>query len=410
MKIALMTNNYKPFIAGVPISIERLAGGLRSLGHKVTVFAPTYREQKEEEDTFRYRSLLEGVAGSVVVPSPIDLRIEEEFKKVGYDIIHVHHPMLIGKTAVYLSRKYGIPLVFTYHTRYEQYLHYCMPQTLLMQRRFSVFAERIVARYLHSFMKNCSHVFVPTQGMQNYLTESCLYDGSVSVLPTGLDRGQFTVEEDRVREIRRKYGAEGMPLFVTVSRMAQEKNISFLLRAIQKFSEKYAYSFKVLLVGDGPCRQEYRKECVRLGIDPYVVFTGAVPNDELAAYYGAGSLFLFASKTETQGIVLLEAFAAGTPVIGVDASGVRDLVRDGENGCLTPEDADIFSDRMLIPVTDRELMEKMRRGAVQTAMQFTESEVAKLAADQYNKVVQKYRRKKEADRQEAAGWTISIVS
>ena len=119
MKIAMMTNNYLPFIGGVPISIQRLSDGLRREGHTVTVFAPTYREQTADRDVVRYRTLITGIARGAAVPDSFDRDIEREFAKGEFDVIHVHHPMMIGWTAVYLSRKYNVPLVFTYHTRYE---------------------------------------------------------------------------------------------------------------------------------------------------------------------------------------------------------------------------------------------------------------------------------------------------
>ena len=119
----MMTNNYKPYVAGVPISVERLTEGLRRRGHQVVVFAPSYDDQEEEADVVRYRSLLRGVACGFSVPDSLDPKIERSFRDGNFDVIHVHHPMLIGRTARYLSRKYQIPLVFTYHTRYEQYLH-----------------------------------------------------------------------------------------------------------------------------------------------------------------------------------------------------------------------------------------------------------------------------------------------
>ena len=136
MRIALMTNNYKPIMGGVPISIERLARGLRAMGHQVTVFAPSYGDgkggdgQTDEEGVFRYATLLRHFIGGIVLPNPYDRRIEEEFAKNHYDIIHVHHPVLISGTAVYLSKKYNIPLTFTYHTRYEQYVK-CYTKGLL---------------------------------------------------------------------------------------------------------------------------------------------------------------------------------------------------------------------------------------------------------------------------------------
>lgn len=182
-----MTNNYRPMTGGVPISIERLAKGLMEQGHQVTVFAPSYPDWKgeegafSEETVFRYHTLLQHFIGGIVLPDPMDLRIEREFQKKNFDIIHVHHPMLIGKTACYLSRKYQIPLFFTYHTRYEQYLKYYTG---------NVFGyERLMQLYLKGFFKYCSHVFAPTEGMLRYLEEDCsLPEEKVSVLPTGLER------------------------------------------------------------------------------------------------------------------------------------------------------------------------------------------------------------------------------
>ena len=163
MRIALMTNNYKPMVGGVPISIERLKRGLESCGHQVTVFAPSYEEQEQEENVFRYATLVKKFIGGIVLPNPFDLKIEKEFKKHKFDVIHVHHPMLIGRTAVYLSEKYNIPLVFTYHTRYEKYVE-CYTKGIAK-------LDRVMPLYLHTFLKHCDFVFAPTAGMRDYLVK-----------------------------------------------------------------------------------------------------------------------------------------------------------------------------------------------------------------------------------------------
>ena len=205
MRIALMTNNYKPVLGGVPISIERLAGGLKALGHEVTIFAPTYNEKQQEENVFRYATCMKRFVGGIVLPNPFDARIEKEFQEHTYDIIHVHHPMLIGRTAVRMSRKYGIPLVFTYHTRYEQYAR-CYTKGILR-------LERVMPLYLRTFFQNCSVVFAPTEGMGQYLTQECRLDPEkVGILPTGIENRNFQTKEEEAAAVRRKYGAENMPL------------------------------------------------------------------------------------------------------------------------------------------------------------------------------------------------------
>lgn len=405
MRIALMTNNYKPFIGGVGISVERLAKGLEALGHRVTVFAPTYAEQEEEANCFRYGSLSQKCIGGTVLPNPFDRRIEKEFRKERFDIIHVHHPMLIGRTAVYLSKKYNIPLTFTYHTRYEQYLGYVKGFSSLEkgalrndtrisrmeQRVLYGIKEKLVPAYLNSFLKHCHSVFVPTIGMKDYLTDKCGYNaGNIDVLPTGIEENHFQVTEGEKLALRKTYGAEGMPMFLSVSRMAHEKNVNFLLDGISRLKEQYGRPFKVLMVGDGPNKEEYENKCRELGIDKEVIFTGKVKNQEIAPYFAAADAFLFASKTETQGIVVLEAFAGGSPVIALDATGVSDLVVDGVNGFLCPENMEVFVGKILDFLTDNGLASTLSQGALLSAEEYREEAVAQKAAGLYNRIIASY--------------------
>ena len=392
MRIALMTNNYKPVLGGVPISIERLAGGLKALGHEVTIFAPTYNEQQQEENVFRYATCMKRFVGGIVLPNPFDARIEKEFQEHTYDIIHVHHPMLIGRTAVRMSRKYGIPLVFTYHTRYEQYAR-CYTKGILR-------LERVMPLYLRTFFQNCSVVFAPTEGMGQYLTQECRLDPEkVGILPTGIEQANFNVSQETAAEIRRLYGAEHMPLLLTVSRMASEKNVSFLLESLARVKALYRKPFRMLMIGDGPDKKSLEERSRMLGLQEDIVFTGTIPNERIAAYFKAADGFLFASKTETQGIVVLEAFAGATPVIAVKASGVEDLVDDGVNGILTGEDTEEYAARVTeflkeacgcgmeeMPYRNA-CCSQMSENALQKAALYREEAVALKAVHYYNSVI-----------------------
>lgn len=389
MRIALMTNNYKPVMGGVPVSIERLAKGLEAMGHQVTVFAPTYQEQLDEENVFRYGTLLNRFIGGIVLPNPFDLRIGREFEKNRYDVIHVHHPMLVGRTAARLSRKYRIPLVFTYHTRYEKYVE--------SYTKGLIKADKLMPLYLHTFLKHCSFVFAPTAGIRDYLTDTCHIDSvRLGILPTGIENRNFSVTREEKAKIRRKYHAEDRLLFLTVSRMAPEKNVEFLLEGLSLFKKRYQKPFRMLMVGDGPERKRYEKRCEALGIQDEVIFTGTVPNEETAAYFGAADAFLFASKTETQGIVVLEAFAGGTPVLAVRASGVEDLVTSGVNGILTDENAESYEKMLEDFCSDTFDREKMAENALQAGLQYREEAVAQEALRVYNEVVAAFRRTKLA--------------
>lgn len=403
MKIAMMTNNYKPFIGGVPISVERLAEGLKRQGHEVVVFAPTYRAQMKEEGVMRYHSVLEGIAGGVVIPNPFDPRIEKSFREGAFDIVHVHHPIAIGNTAAYLSRKYKVPMVFTYHTRYEQYLHYVKPVMWmengalkdgkfhdLQKEALSVVKDKAVPGYLKRFFGKCDHIFAPTGGMEEYLTEVCrVKSDKVSVLPTGLREESYHGELQNAEEIRRKYLAVNCPLFVSVARLAHEKNISFLLHALAYFKEMYQKPFKMLLIGEGPERTEYEKMVYDLQLEDEVIFTGLLANEVLPDYYRAADLFLFASKTETQGIVILESMAAQTPVIALKATGVSDLVKSGINGYLVGEEITEFAACIKQALADKKRLAVLSENAFDTALNFQEDKIARKAAGIYEVIIQR---------------------
>lgn len=409
MKIAMMTNNYKPFIGGVPISVERLAEGLRKQGHEVVVFAPAYKAQLKEEGVMRYHSVLEGIAGGVVIPNSLDPRIEKRFREGAFDIIHVHHPIAIGNTAAYLSRKYKVPMVFTYHTRYEQYLHYVKPVMWmekgalkggklqgLQKEALSVVKDKVVPGYLKSFLGKCNHIFAPTKGMEEYLTEVCgVEDDRISVLPTGLREESYHGELQNAEEIRKDYQATDCPLFITVARLAHEKNIAFLLRALACFKTMFQKPFKMLLVGDGPERAEYEKMARDLQLEQEVIFTGLLANEVLPDYYRAADLFLFASRTETQGIVILESMAAETPVIAVNATGISDLVENGVNGYLVEEDIMEFAFFINQTLADKNRLAILSENAFQTAFDFREDNIARKAANIYEVIIQRNHEKQQ---------------
>lgn len=377
MRIAMMTNNYKPFIGGVPVSIERLTDSLRKAGHEVVVFAPTYENMEEEEGVVRYRSLIKSVCKGAAVPDGLDPGIERAFRAGSFDVIHVHHPMVIGWTALYLSHKYDVPVVFTYHTRYEQYLHYlglsCM--------------KEMMPAYIRGFASRCDAVIAPTPGMKEYL-EKIGVEAPLAVLPTGIARDGFMPEEEKVRSLRERLAGDRKYLFCTVSRLAKEKNLEFLIDSLSLRKKQGKADFRLVLAGEGPEGGRLREYAKRMKLEEEIVFAGRVPNCEVKNYCAAADLFLFASTSETQGIVSLEAMAAGTPVLGVDAPGTRDIVADGKNGYLVKESAACFAeklDRILQGGTAQMLC--LRAGAKATARGYSQEAVAESAAACYQSVV-----------------------
>lgn len=404
MRIAMLTNNYKPVVGGVPISIERLSESLRQLGHEVYIFAPTYENQEEEEGVIRYKSFKHKLDDEVTIPYVFDKGIEEQFKELDIDVIHVHHPHFVGWMATYLGKKYNVPVVYTYHTRYEQYIHYIKGVKALedMSKNecstlsgfiangiLKKMREHWVPDAVRRYANKCDGIIAPTALMKDVLQEMGV-KARINILPTGIDECFFQQEVSTVNSIRNKYIGDKQYLFCTVSRLAKEKNINFLIDGLVRVKAQIGNTFRMIVIGDGPIKNELTEQIKSLGLEENVVLIGNVPNQEIKHYYGACDLFLFASQSETQGIVLVEAMAAGLPVIAVEASGVVDVVKNGVNGFMTNSNLEEWSRCVGEIILDKEKMNILGEGAYETARYFTGKEVAKSAMQCYNRTIKNY--------------------
>lgn len=397
MKIAMLTNNYRPFVGGVPISVERQAQELVKLGHQVTVFAPMYEaENKTQEENFReklmeedrkspervirYRSQKKKMDNGMVYPAICPTEIFEVFERESFDRIHVHHPMFAGSWALWLGKKYRIPVIYTYHTRYEDYVHYipCLRltegSTAVKRKAVEWIQKSVIPSYMGWFCDRCDLVIAPSAGMSRIIRGYGV-ETPVAVLPTGLDGDFFRKDAGRSQEIREQYSRGKKHLLVTVSRLEEEKNYGFLLRGITELRHVMGDSFHVLIIGDGSRRLELKVRASILGIQDVVTFVGNVPNDQVKDYLGAADLFLFASKSETQGIVLAEALAAGTPVTALHAVGTDDIIEDGVNGFLTEEKEAVWAAKAA-EALDEEVNRRMRRAALISAENYRASRLA----------------------------------
>lgn len=384
MRIAMFTNNYKPYIGGVPVSIEHLSDALREQGHQVWVFAPSYKDQEEEPYVVRYPSFPVSVVGAPV-PNILTKLFERKVKELGIDVIHVHHPAIVGNVALMLKRKLHIPVVFTYHTRYEEYLHYIAGLKKIED------CTGMIDKYLRYFCRKCDLLIAPTPGICAYLQEKEM-DMPVAVLPTGIPMDSFLPEKEKAERMRKEYIGSADYLFCTVSRLAKEKNLYFQLEGLvclKRLLKKSGKSFRHLMIGDGPEREKFENRIRELGLDREVILVGNVPNTAIKNYQAASDLFLFTSKSETQGIVLLEAMAASNPVIAVTASGVCDVVKNGENGYMTSEDSFRWAKKITDVLGNPEELAAMRAGARRTAEAYSEETVAARAVLCYEKVCTK---------------------
>lgn len=325
MRIAMFSESYRPYVSGVVASLETLTGELRRLGHEPVVFAPRYPGWPGEPGVVHYPSIPAPGQPEFRLAIPIGKSIAGAFGGVGPDVMHVHSPFTMGLAGARWARRLSIPLVFTYHTLYTEYLHY-VPLKIPSVRR-------LTERYLTYFCNACHAVVAPSHAVQELLVTCYGVRVPVHVMPTGVTPPETAYEQGRLRN-RLNIPPEATVLLF-VGRLGLEKNVAFILRSFQRLAQSHVSDCRLVVVGGGTEERNLAALARRLGIDGRVVFTGRWPREDVQAAYAGSDLFVFASLTETQGLVVLEAMAGGLPVVAVKAGGVEDVVEDGVNGLLS---------------------------------------------------------------------------
>ena len=357
MRIALFTNNYLPFCGGVTISVETLRRGLESSGHDAWVFGPRLTGAEDASvKVVRYPSIPVATYPEFALAVPYSRRIDRLVTALNFDVIHAHHPFLLGPAARRLARRNRRPLVFTYHTRYEKYAHYVPLPLALVQAA----ALRISA----GFAAQADAVLAPSAVIRDELHARGVR-APIAVVPTGIDLAHFK-PGDRAAARRSLGVADGEPLVLYVGRLDREKSVDRVVAAFERVASTVPAA-RLALVGQGTETQRLSRMAAALPVADRIRFLGLRPHDTLAECYQAADVFLFASETETQGLVLAEAAACGLPAVAVDAPGCDEVVRDGETGILTKGDPAGLAEAVIGLLLDPERRRAMGRRARELA-------------------------------------------
>lgn len=372
LRVAMFTNNYLPFIGGVPISIERLRRGLEALGDKLLIVAPRYRDQPPHEDhVLRVPSLLAlGEKREFRLANIFLARIRHGVRQFRPDVIHIHHPFWLGSLGLFMARVLRVPAVYTYHTRLEHYAHFVPLPGMLFRNLIS---HALIKR----FANRCDGVIVPTYSTEEYLRMIGVKTPTF-VQPTGIEYQRFQeVSGEDVNTLRQQLGLAGERVFISVSRLSNEKNIDFMIEAIDTLRHRTDVPFRFLMIGDGHQRDRLQQKIKVRGLEDHFTLVGAVPPEDMATWYHLGDAFLFASKSETQGMVILEAMAAGLPVVAVRSSGIEDVVRHGFNGFKTPEKQGQWVEQAQKLLEDDSLRKALAEQALTFAADYSVEQFAK---------------------------------
>jgi glycosyltransferase involved in cell wall biosynthesis len=374
----MLADVYKPHVSGITNYIALNKEHLESRGHEVFVFAFGDESYRDVEPNVIRSPGLPILSTGYYISLSYNLQARKLLRSM--DVVHVHHPFVSGSLALRYCRPRGIPIVFTNHTRYDLYAHVYMPGLPV------VIGETALEAYLTHFCRSCDLVISPSAGMRDVLL-SFGVDAPVEIVPNGVNLAPF--RHATQPESRSSFGIQDEDvLLIYVGRLGPEKNLPFLLRSFAGAAEAYG-NISLMLVGDGPERDNLQDRVVHMGIDERVYFAGLIPYEQLPGYLAMADAFVTASVTEVHPLSVIEALAAGLPVLGVASPGVGDTIRDGFNGLLSRQaDLASFTAKMIRLVTDRSLRGQLAAAASDSANQYSVELTTEIMVSHYSAVIE----------------------
>ncbi|NMG31016.1 glycosyltransferase [Aromatoleum evansii] len=374
-RVLMISDVYFPRINGVSTSIETFRRALREFDVEVRLVVPRYGNEVEEDGVVRVpgRSVPRDPEDRIVAWRAIRDAALREAEQC--DVVHVQTPFLAHYAGRIAARALGLPLVLTYHTLFEEYLHHYAP---FVPRQLLSFLARKVSR---AQCNEVDAVIVPSTAMRDRLLAYGVRT-PLQVLPTGIPLSRFqNGNGDRFRHARGISAATPLALFV--GRVAHEKNIGFLLDVAREVRAAVP-DFLLVICGEGPALAALRRRVAHDGSEAFVRFVGNLQRPRaLSDCYAAANVFLFASRTETQGLVLLEAMAAGVPVIGLAAMGTIDILAPGRGAIAAADNVSAFSQTVIGLMRDQIRQRQLAGEARRFSAEWTDMAMASRLASLY---------------------------
>jgi 1,2-diacylglycerol 3-alpha-glucosyltransferase len=332
MKIGIFTETYIPNTDGVVTSILSFQRELESRGHDVYIFAPG-KDDSDGLTTFWYKSTSIKTYPEFPIAAYPSIGRSRSLKLVrenSIEIIHLQSPGLMGYRGIRSAKRLGIPAVITYHTSLTELAGYLPPVKKFPKLDGPI--RPLIWKASAWFFYQCEAVIAPSEAIRNEILENCgKRVKKIFVVPTGVDVQRFS--DANGEEVREKHGLGKKKVILHVGRVVREKRLETIISAAPHVL-KYAPDAMFVVVGKGPAMTEYKQLVEEKGLSANFIFTGYVPDEDLPKYYAAADAFAIASDFETQGLVVLEAMAAGKPVIAANARALPEFVKEGENGAL----------------------------------------------------------------------------
>ena len=383
MRIGIFTEAYTPYISGLVTSEVMLKKALEKKGHEVYVVTANlesfHYEYDEKEKVLRIPGIPTGIYNSRLT-SIYPIQALNKIKSWNLDIIHSQTEFAIGSFARLFAKQYNIPIVHTYHTMYEDYVHY------ITKGYFNRSSKKIV-EYMTKFYcdRTINELIVPTKKAYDLFKEKYNVQRNIHIIPTGIEVERFyrkNVNEKKVNELKKQYNIKKNDFtLIFVGRIAEEKNVPYLIDVMSDIIKK-KNNIKLLIIGDGPDKEKYEKYSIKRNASKNVIFTGKVAWDDIPVYYSLGNAFISASTTETQGLTIIEAMASSLPAICINDESFSGTVVNDLNGYLFDDKKDC-EDKILKLANDKKLVKYLSNGALMSADKHSSKYFAERVLDVY---------------------------
>lgn len=341
MRILFVTASYLPTVNGISYHLEGLKKVFEKLGHEVSILAPSFPGYLDHDPKIiRYPSLPNPFIKTY--PLGIPIVSQDKIRKINPQIIHTHHPLIIGQFAASLAEKLGIPLFFTAHTNYQKYLNYYFPHGYQI-------TSKLIIRDLQKLASRCKKVICPTTETEKRLHS--LKIKNTEVVFNGVENNIFVPPKAYPKE---------KPTLVFTGRIEKEKNPLFLIRIARALKKKLP-DFRLIIIGSGNLLSELSDQIIKNKLENNITLTGGIARELLPKIYQGAHIFITPSKSEVMPLSILEAASCGLPIIALTNSNLDSIIQDGKTGFILPPDPKIISDQIALlfsnPKNLRELSE-----------------------------------------------------
>lgn len=396
MKIGIFTDAYNPTTSGVVTSINMLEQEMKKRGHEVYVFAPSKSTAKPNEKQYLYMlhsmPLLVAKQYKNRIATFYSREIANKIKELNLDIVHTQSEFSLGLFGKIIARKFNIPFIHTYHTMWEDYMHYIIP----IKGTRNIYPKRFARTISKNFVTKAECVITPSKKTEKYLKYRCKVNNKpIFVIPSGVDTTAFkksNFTDDARNKLKESLGIkEDEKVIFFLGRMGEEKSIDVVMNNMPYIFKKNP-KVKFLLVGDGPAKQSLEEQVKKLNISDKVIFTGKIPWKEIPKYYNIGDVFVNASLTETQGLTFIEAMGAGLPIVARYAPNLAEFIKHNENGMLAKNESDL-ANYILAILDNDELSKKLEQGGYKTAIEYSTKKFGDRLELLYSEVIKNYKEK-----------------